>query len=153
MQFALILWIEASIPGLYTNSLACAFMLTTPWCAECRQCRTFLRCVLGMTILWFNNTMLFSVLGWYLTSQYSQTLGAVRLHVLQKPCCIILVFHIVDCHNLPHGLSLGIPWLYYCCLQMLPSRLLTLLYCLCCWTSVYLTERALLETHWRGPAP
>ena len=30
MQFPLILRIEASIPGQYTDLVACAFMLTTP---------------------------------------------------------------------------------------------------------------------------
>ena len=91
MQFALILQIEASILGQYTDLLACAFMKTTPWCAECRQCRTFLRCVLGITILRYNNTRPLSVLRWCLTSQYSRTKGAVRLRVLGKPCCITLI--------------------------------------------------------------
>ena len=142
MQFALILQIEASIPGQYTNLLARAFVLTTPWCAECRQCRTFLRWVLGMTILWSNNIRPSSVLRWCLTSQYSWTSGAVKL----------LIFHIVDCHDLLHGLGLVI-WLYYCCLQMLPSRWLILLYHVYCWIQVYLTEMTLLKTHWREPAP
>ena len=34
MHFALIPQTEASIPGQYTNSLACAFMPTTPWCVQ-----------------------------------------------------------------------------------------------------------------------
>ena len=81
MQFALILHIEASIPGQYTNSLACAFMPTTLWCVKCRRCRTFLCCILGMTTLQSNNTRPLPVLRWFLTSQYSRTLGAVRLCV------------------------------------------------------------------------
>ena len=39
------------------------------------------------------------MLRWSLTSQYSQTLGAVRLPVLGKPCYItFMIFYIVD-HN------------------------------------------------------
>ena len=70
------------------DSLTRAFMLTTPWWAEYRQCRTFLCWVLGMTILRSNNIRPLSVLRWCLTSQYSWTMGAVRLCVLGKPCCI-----------------------------------------------------------------
>ena len=118
IQVALILQIEASISGQYTDSLACAFMPTTPWCAECRQCRTFLHCVLGITIFRSNNTKPLSVLRRCLTSQYSQTLGAVRLHVLAVSHK--LVFHIVDHYDPLPSLGLVISWLYYCCLQ--PAR-------------------------------
>ena len=69
------------------------------------------------------------------------------------PCKTLLVLHIVDRYDLLHGLDLAISWLYYCCLQMLPSRLLTLLYRLYCWSLVYLTEKALLETNQGGSAP
>ena len=105
MQLALILQIEASIPGQYTNSLVCASMLTTPWCAKFRLCKTFLHWVLGMTVLWSNNTRQLSVLRWCLTSQYSWTSGAVRLRVLGEPCCITFI------NFLYHGLPWPAAWL------------------------------------------
>ena len=54
-------------------------MPTSPWWAECRLRRIFVRCEVGIMILWFNSARSLSTLRRCLTSQYSRIPGAVRM--------------------------------------------------------------------------
>ena len=89
VQLALMVQIEVFIPGQYKDLLAWVFKPIFPWL--CRLCKTFAHWEVGMMILWSKSTKLLSALRWCLTSQYSQTLGAVRLYVFRNPFCTVSI--------------------------------------------------------------
>ena len=64
-------------------------MPTSPWWAECRLRKIFVRCEVGIIILSSNSAWLLSTLRQCLTSQYSRTSGVVSLRVLGNPLCIV----------------------------------------------------------------
>ena len=74
-------------------------------CVECRQHNAHWE--VGMKILWSKSTKLFSLLRWNLTSQYSRTLGAVRLCIVGNPFCIVSI-------NLYSGSLCPAAWMKYC---------------------------------------